>query len=32
MPDKPAAEAFLQQWCTEVDAATIPALLGEEVG
>ncbi len=25
MPDKPAANAFLRQWCHEVDAAGIPA-------
>jgi transposase len=27
MPDKPAAEAFLRLWCTEVDAAKIPAFM-----
>lgn len=27
MPDKPAAEAFLRQWCNEVDAAKIPAFM-----
>jgi transposase len=27
MPDKPAAEAFLRQWCDEVDAAMIPAFM-----
>jgi transposase len=27
MPDKPAADAFLRQWCDEVDAAKIPALM-----
>ena len=27
MPDKPAAEAFLRQWCDEVDAAKIPAFM-----
>ena len=27
MPDKKAAEAFLQQWCTEVEAAKIPAFI-----
>jgi transposase len=27
MPDPPAAEAFLTQWCAEVEAARIPAFL-----
>ncbi len=27
MPDKPAAHAFLEQWCAEVEAAKIPAFL-----
>jgi transposase len=27
MPDKPAAEAFLRLWCTEVDVAKIPAFM-----
>jgi len=27
MPDKPAAEDFLRQWCVEVDAAKIPAFM-----
>jgi len=27
MPDQPAAEAFLTQWCAEVEAAQIPAFL-----
>ena len=27
MPDKPTAEAFLRLWCTEVDAAKIPAFM-----
>jgi transposase len=27
MPDKPAADAFLRQWCNEVDAAKIPAFM-----
>ena len=27
MPDKPAAEAFLTQWCAEVEAAKIPAFM-----
>jgi len=27
MPDKPAATAFLTQWCNEVDAAKIPAFM-----
>ncbi len=27
MPDKPAADAFLRQWCDEVDAAKIPAFM-----
>jgi transposase len=27
MPDKPAAHAFLEQWCAEVEAARIPAFL-----
>ncbi len=27
MPDKPAAHAFLKQWCHEVDAAKIPAFM-----
>ena len=27
MPDKPAAEAFLRQWCVEVDAAKIQAFM-----
>ena len=27
MPDKPAAEAFLKQWCAEVEAAKIPAFM-----
>ena len=27
MPDKPAAEAFLRQWCAEVEAAKIPAFM-----
>ena len=26
MPDKPAAEAFLMQWCAEVETAKIPGL------
>lgn len=25
MPDKGSAQTFLQQWCTEVDTAAIPA-------
>jgi len=27
MPDKPAADAFLRQWCEDVDAAKIPAFM-----
>lgn len=27
MPDKPAADAFLRQWCHEVDLAKIPAFM-----
>jgi transposase len=27
MPDKPTADAFLRQWCDEVDAAKIPAFM-----
>jgi transposase len=27
MPDKPAAEAFLRQWCAKVEAAKIPAFM-----
>jgi transposase len=27
MPDKPAADAFLRQWCAEVDANKIPAFM-----
>ncbi len=27
MPNKPAAEVFLKQWCTEVDNAGIPAFM-----
>ena len=27
MPDKPAAEAFLRQWCAEVEANKIPAFM-----
>jgi transposase len=27
LPDKPAAEAFLRQWCIEVDAAKIPTFI-----
>lgn len=27
MPDKPAAEAFLEQWCAEVENAKIPAFM-----
>ena len=27
MPDKPAAESFLTQWCAEVEAAKIPAFM-----
>jgi transposase len=27
IPDKPAAEAFLRQWCAEVDTAKIPAFM-----
>jgi len=27
MPDKPAAAAFLKQWCAEVDEAKIPAFM-----
>lgn len=27
MPDKPAADAFLEQWCAEVEEANIPAFM-----
>ena len=27
MPDKPSAEAFLKQWCTEVESSKIPAFM-----
>ena len=27
MPDKPAAQAFLRQWCAEVETAKIPAFM-----
>jgi transposase len=27
MPDKPVADAFLRQWCEDVDAAKIPAFM-----
>ena len=27
MPDQPAAEAFLEQWCAEVEATKIPAFM-----
>ena len=27
MPDKPAAEAFLRQWCVDVELAKIPAFI-----
>jgi transposase len=27
MPDKPAAEAFLRQWCVEVETAKIPVFM-----
>jgi len=27
MPDKPAADAFLKQWCAEVEEANIPAFM-----
>jgi transposase len=27
MPDKPSAEAFLKQWCADVDTAKIPAFM-----
>ena len=27
MPNKSAADAFLKQWCAEIDAAKIPAFM-----
>jgi transposase len=27
MPDRPAADVFLRQWCDQVDAAKIPAFM-----